>query len=56
MKEELNRKKEIQMIRQKIHRPVRTKRPEPNRDIYVLPENFTEKDLIRAKKLMKGKP
>ena len=56
MKYELALRRLNHEIYEKIHARVRTKFPEPKgKTILMLPEDFTGKDLKRAKKLMKGR-
>jgi len=58
LKKKLQEQEEIRAIYKKIHPDgmIRTKFPEPkNRNVLILPEEFTGRDLKRAKKLMKGR-
>jgi hypothetical protein len=54
MKEQLLREKQAAIIRKKLDKRKRTKF-NINRQILILPEDFTGGDLKRAKKLMKNK-
>lgn len=55
MKAEILRKREADEIHKRVHPIRRTKFPAPNKPMIVLPEEFTGRDLKRAKKLMKGR-
>ena len=58
MKTRLQREKEVREIYEKLHPKtmVRTKfYPPKNKDVLILPEDFSGKDLKRAKKLMRGR-
>jgi hypothetical protein len=53
MKEELQQRRLSREIYAKIHAKRRTKFPKLKRKTWILPEEFTGKDLKYAKKLMK---
>lgn len=56
MKSALLLQEEKERVKHLIHPMRRLKRRTPERRTLLLPEEFTGRDLKRAKKLMKGKP
>lgn len=55
MKEELQRKREAQLIHDRIHTQKRTKFPERKRGTYILPEGYTSGQWKKALRIIKGR-